>query len=779
MCCLRYIYLFLPIFILFNYSDGNSQQLDSWRSITSFNTINDITADTDKGVWGVTEGGLFNYDDNEFVNLLTPVEGMYRLNGQNIYSIPEMDLLVIGYSDGMIDIYDINSSEFTRLEDINRVTTFTLKGINDFIFDDGRLYVATDFGVVVYLISNFLVEDSFSKIGNFDRGIPVVDIELVDGQIIVATQQGIAIANLADNLNSANSWQNYDQSSGLPQTQIIDVVPFNNELFATDGINNYRLNNTEWESTGLLGFNGVIEFQVSNNGDYLTALSIARIAIIDQQYQAEIFNTGALRNTTVYSDVMSGDLFIGTAIQGLGISTINDVSFQFVTPTGPNLNFFNGMVFDGETFISATTRSSERDATIDDGKGYFIQTKDAWNNFNRQNNTALAQSGFRLAFTTAITDDYYYFGSWGRGIARHHKESNDIHVFNNSNSTLEGWVADDPAFPVISGLDTDNENDIWAVSRLGSTPLYYQKPGDDDFVNYSKAAVTNSLDGYVGLMVDSNNQKWITLETENATGRGLLILNTGESDDANDQTGVKLTDDFNNGNLPNNRVTDIIEDRNGEVWIGTERGIARFVFPQFVITGNIDERRAQWLLNEDPEAESPFLLRDISVTAMDVNPANQKWIGTTNDGIWLLNEQGSRILKHFNTDNSPLLSNSIRDIRVKETTGEVYIATDQGLIIYQDTPVAASSSMTNLKVYPNPFEYQRHEQILIEGLSERTSVRVLGADGSLIRTIDSRAGRIEWDGLDFNGRQVGSGVYMIVALGENGERGVGKVVIIR
>lgn len=779
MCSLRYFYLFLPLFFVFIYTDASSQQLDSWRAVTSFNTINDITANNETGIWAVTDGGLFNYDSQEFTNLITPVDGMYRLDGQNAFHIPGTDQLIIGYSDGMVDIFDIHTLQFTRLEDINRVTTFTSKGINDFIYNDGRLYIATDFGVVVYLISNFLVEDSFSKIGGFDRGIPVLKIELIDDQIIVATQQGIAKADINDNLNTVNSWQNYDQSDGLPQSQIVDLVSFNNEIFATDTFNNYRLINNQWENTNLLGLNEIIEFTVNSDRTVLTALTVDRVATIDQNYQADIFNTGALRNTTAYSNIQTGDIFVGTAIQGLGISNVNQPSFQFVTPPGPNLNFFNGMDFDGDTFISATTRTSERDATIDNGKGYFIQTSESWNNFNRQNNITLNQSAFRQAYTTAMTDEYYYFGSWGRGIARHHKETNEIHVFNSSNSTLEGWVADNPAFPVISGLDTDNENNIWAVSRLGSTPLYYQVPGDDDFVNYPKASVTNNLDGYVGLMVDSNNQKWITLESESSVGRGLLVLNTGDPDDTNDQTGVKLTDDFNNGNLPNNRVTDIIEDRNGEIWIGTERGIARFVFPQFVITGNVDERRAQWLLNEDPQAESPFLLRDISVSAIDVNPANQKWVGTFNDGIWLLNEQGSQILKHFNTDNSPLLSNSIRDIRVKETTGEVYIATDQGLIIYQDTPLTASSAMTNLKVYPNPFEYQRHEQILIEGLSEITTVRVLGSDGSLIRTIDSRSGRIVWDGLDFNGRKVGSGVYMIIALSENGERGVGKVVIIR
>ena len=118
---------------------------------------------------------------------------------------------------------------------------------------------------------------------------------------------------------------------------------------------------------------------------------------------------------------------------------------------------------------------------------------------------------------------------------------------------------------------------------------------------------------------------------------------------------------------------------------------------------------------------------------------------------------------------------SIRDIAVNEETGEVYISTDAGLSIYQDIPIAASSSMDNLKVYPNPFLYERHNKILIENLSDVTTIRILGVDGTLIRNSNNRGGRAEWDGLDAGGRQVGSGVYIVVALDSDGnERGFGK-----
>ncbi|MGF1671560.1 MAG: Por secretion system protein, partial [Balneolaceae bacterium] len=193
-----------------------------------------------------------------------------------------------------------------------------------------------------------------------------------------------------------------------------------------------------------------------------------------------------------------------------------------------------------------------------------------------------------------------------------------------------------------------------------------------------------------------------------------------------------------------------------------------------------DDIRAQWLLNADPDAESPFLLRDIQVTAMAVNGANQKWIGTENEGIFLLNEEGNTILNQFTRDNSPLLSNSIQSMAVDPETGELFISTDVGLISFLDIPRRAEPVMDKLKVFPNPFVYDRHDRIFIDGMTEQSRIRILGANGTLIQTIDARGARVEWNARDFEGNRLGSGVYLVVALDENNsERGVGKVVIIR
>jgi hypothetical protein len=60
---------------------------------------------------------------------------------------------------------------------------------------------------------------------------------------------------------------------------------------------------------------------------------------------------------------------------------------------------------------------------------------------------------------------------------------------------------------------------------------------------------------------------------------------------------------------------------------------------------------------------------------------------------------------HFTKDNSPLPSNTINDIDINSVTGEVFIATDKGLVSFKSLLALGIEDYTldvQLKVYPNP-----------------------------------------------------------------------------
>ena len=139
--------------------------------------------------------------------------------------------------------------------------------------------------------------------------------------------------------------------------------------------------------------------------------------------------------------------------------------------------------------------------------------------------------------------------------------------------------------------------------------MYVYDPKQDTWLAHAKDNAVSTLDEYVGLFIDSKNNKWISLQSSTGDGTGLLVMDTNDPMNLQDNQGVKLTTSPSNGNLPDNKVTAFLEDKNGEVWIGTARGIARFLFPQFIIDSQrSSERQSQWLLNEDTAAVSRYLL---------------------------------------------------------------------------------------------------------------------------------------------------------------------------
>ncbi len=764
------------LFLVCVINNLQAQSINSWTVYPSFNSIKSLH-NSGNEVIVQTNGGVFFADGNNISLTLSTIDGLHQLNGISSDYYQQNGKLVIGYSDGVIDIIDVNSLLITTLRDIERVEEFNSKRINDVVISDDLAYLATDFGIVILDIERELVVQSILAIGDFSRGIAVNSIDISADRIIVGTEQGLLIANLNTDLQITQNWQSFELGVVLPDSEINDVIFIADYTYSIIDGQLYRLDeNNNWNADFRFNSSQLVKLQVSNSS--LIAFTQNRI-FIDQSPNVVTFSTGSYQMNSV--EIFENEVWVGSNTNGIIRFDANGVEQGVILPNGPSSNDFKGLNLDGEILISSTTNKSARNSSIDIAKGYHILGENNWNSYNRTNNETLNSFGFQQAFTSTISENYYYFGAWGRGIARHHKETNTIDVFDETNSTIRGWVDDNPLFPVISGLATDSEDGVWAVSRYGSTPLYYQASGENVWLPFSPSSAVSNQDEYLGLFVDSNNQKWISLQSSTADGNGLLVLNTGDPLVDSDDFGVKLTTNPDNGNLPDNQINAIIEDKNGEVWIGADRGIARFIFPQFITSSSSGfERTAQWLINADTSATSRFLLRDINVTAMAVNGANQKWIGTNNQGLWLLNEDGSSVVEHFTKENSELLSNSILSIAVNDANGEVFIATDQGLISYVETAKGPAAEMEELEVFPNPFVYQRHERIIIDELSQETIIRIVGSDGSVVHEFEANGGRVSWDARDSRGNNLASGVYFVIALGDDGsEKGMGKVVIIR
>ena len=251
--------------------------------------------------------------------------------------------------------------------------------------------------------------------------------------------------------------------------------------------------------------------------------------------------------------------------------------------------------------------------------------------------------------------------------------------------------------------------------------------------------------------------------------QGLFYFNENKTyDDPSDDKSDFLT---TSDGLNTNDIRDVVVDRRGDVWVATSLGVNIITNTSGIPTSGSASLRIS----------SVFTLRQQSVNAIAVDPLNQKWIGT-NEGLLLVNSDGSRLLKTFTAQNSALLSNQIRSIAIDENKGIVYIGTDEGLTSFETPYIKPVESYEELFIYPNPFYVNSGNNILtIDGLVQDTNIKILSISGALIAEFSSPGGRTAyWDGKDSNGELVSTGVYIIVAYqSESNDVVTGKVAVLR
>ena len=164
--------------------------------------------------------------------------------------------------------------------------------------------------------------------------------------------------------------------------------------------------------------------------------------------------------------------------------------------------------------------------------------------------------------------------------------------------------------------------------------------------------------------------------------------------------------------------------------------------------------------------------------AIAVDGANRKWIGTKN-GVWLISAEGDNTIQHFTADNSPLLDNDVNHIAINPTTGEAFFSTFKGICSYMGTATEGISTNSNVLVFPNPVPPNYNGTIAIRGVVNNALVKIAEPNGRLIFQTRALGGQAIWDGKNYKGEKVASGVYLVLITDDsNTEKLVTKIILI-
>jgi len=237
-----------------------------------------------------------------------------------------------------------------------------------------------------------------------------------------------------------------------------------------------------------------------------------------------------------------------------------------------------------------------------------------------------------------------------------------------------------------------------------------------------------------------------------------------ESDDRYEKFNVV---DVNNKIISNN-VFSFAEDHDGNIWVGTDKGIVVYYTPSRVFDEGLFYGQQIIVPRNDGTGLADILLGTEKVTAIAVDGANRKWVGTAKAGVFLFSDDGLENIHHFTTENSPLLSNNILDIAIDGEKGTLYFGTDKGLISYKSTAIDGKDNFRDVYVYPNPVREDYQGEIVITGLVGNVNVKITDITGNIVYETTALGGQAIWDGKTFSGDRVHTGIYMIFCTNEDG-----------
>jgi ligand-binding sensor domain-containing protein len=345
-----------------------------------------------------------------------------------------------------------------------------------------------------------------------------------------------------------------------------------------------------------------------------------------------------------------------------------------------------------------------------------------------------------------------------------------VTFWDNSNSTLDRkveyqWVG-------VGGLQYDTLGNLWVANSHVSTPLNVYKPNGTwqafDFSSLIPIGTTVSE-----LLVTTSGQKWMIVPR----GGGMLVFDdNGTLSNTSDDKKRRLGFTAGVGHIPGTEVHCMAEDDDGEIWIGTDKGIGVFYCAENIFTtAGCDAQ--QILITQDSYVQ--VLLETQTVTAIAVDGANRKWIGTEGGGVFLMSPDGQTELAHFTEANSPLLSDNITSIAIDQASGEIFFGTTKGIVSYMGEANKGEDQMGDVYAYPNPVSHDYTGPIAITGLVKNADVKITDIRGQVVYKTTALGGRAIWDGNNFEGERAASGVYMVFVSNDDGtQKAVTKILLI-
>ena len=779
-------HLFIITFVLAFVPSSWSQNYDtSWIGHFSYLDIKEVDYGEAK-FYAASENAIFSYDP--LTNELSTITTINGLSGElisTIYYSNQYELLLIGYENGLIEIYNELNQELLKVIDIVAKTTIpsSQKKINHFNETDEVVFIATDYGISVYNLNDLEFGDTY-YIGTNGSQIKVNQTAVYNNEIYAAcgSNEGIKKASLSDpNLINFQFW------TTLITGTFTNITPLGTQLYTVNSNNRiFEISGTNLNPLFVYP-QAVTELKVSDNSLLVTTL-------LKVYEYSEGFNLASVYSTnlefeTNFTSALSidGVIYIGTTDYGVLKSQATSVSvYDEIHPQGPLLNSAFSIEYGyNDLWVTFGAYTTSFNPYPLNKRGISRLRNTEWHNISYDSIQRTIESDVYVLNEISINPldpNHVFVSSFHSGLLDV-KIEESIELLDQSNSGLESIASN--VTVRVSGTAFDNDANLWVLNSIIQKPLKRYNPTTNQWTSYDFSSIISDPmsdeNGFSELVIGPDGTKWI-----GGLKKGLIGFNENG-------TVLKNINDEDIANLPSTAVKALALDKNNVLWIGTYKGLRVLYNTSSFFTEEVVRTEPIIILEDGLPQE---LLAQQFITDIIVDGSNNKWISTADAGVFYVSSDGQNTIHHFTKDNSPLPSNGVNDMALDSENGVVYFGTTRGLVAFTTGGSRTMETLEDIYVYPNPVRpgfNMEEDKIKIKNISENVNIKITDIEGNLVAEAQSNVnlryknynleidgGTAYWNGKNLANNTVASGVYLVLFFDfDTLETKVSKIMIIR
>jgi len=721
-----------------------------WTDYFSYFNVKYISAEG-QTLYCATENGLFTYNlTTGEVRKISKANGLHEVKITAFAQNTEKGVMLVGYEGGKLDVID--GSGIHLIIDIPIDQNFQGDKSINYIYTEGDYAVfSMNFGILLFDLNKL----EFKETCYFQQGAtyyPVRKAVIYNNLIFAGSTNGLYSHAIDGMIPNFSAWTS--SASG----NISQVAKNSAGLVYVSGVNIFK------------SADGISRQNIGSYSNIQDIVSCGENLLLVQQNNVMVLDSNLnITGSKSYTDnlntafLLNGTLYAGTRLQGLFDGA------NYVAPDGPFSNIsYSINIAENQLWIAPGGRDVSFNAPSYLANGYYHFDGNRWKHITDSN-----LNGNRYVMQVVPNPSNLketYVMSYSNGLI---KMTDDVFTAQyNRNNTIPQWER------LTGGVFDQNGNLIilqaFALDVPTGTNAINIKDPSDKFVHISLAQQTTENKSGTTRPVVDNGYIWIPYPRGD---KGLTVYKYNNTPfTLSDDKMFLISHSDNPNSLPSNLALCVAIDHDGTAWIGTSNGLRILKNPYPALeSGNYQTERI--VITQNGLGEE--LLRSTGINCIAVDAANHKWIGTGNSGVFYISENGQQLLNRFTSDNSPLPDNQVTDIQI-DNKGEVFFVTPKGVVSYRSDVTDTGDSFGDVLAYPNPVRPGYSGNITIKGLAQNAYVKITDVAGNLVFETRASGGVAVWNGRNFNGKSVASGVYLVLMTNSDGTKHAAtKIAVIR